>query len=64
VFHRSGRLVFVIPAKPETRKIQGRILLNTGFRRYDESGILDCPVKPNNDKYGVRRGKANGHIAS
>ena len=32
--------------------IQKRILLDTGFRRYDESGILDCPVKPGNDKYG------------
>jgi uracil-DNA glycosylase family 4 len=39
-------------------------VLDTGFRRYDESGILDCPVKPGNDKYGGESRQGRGMTAT
>jgi DNA polymerase len=40
------------------------MLLDTGFRRYDESGILDCPVKPGNDKYWDEAGDRHGRMTA
>jgi DNA polymerase len=45
-------------------KILERILLDTGFRRCDESWILDCPVKPGNDKYGDEAEDRHGRMTA
>src|SRR5262245_27342157 len=48
--------------KPESSENLERIRLDTGFRRYNESWILDCSAKPGNDKYGDEARDRHGRM--